>query len=324
MSKKKENFPKATLFSGMTGTGKTSLCYIVASLLNCEKPIEVSNGDGIVVKNPCGLCASCKDVIAERWHRDILFYDGSKIEKEDFERIEREIAVCTMYDQNSVVIIEEIQEFPPKYYGKFLKMVEHPQEKVYFIFTTMALEKVPIALQKRCTHYRLKSVEPSEIANYLMRIAEAENLSDKFHYDELMFIAKHSGGDVRNAVKDMARCIIGNYYTKESIQEALEYLNEEDVKFLLSKLQRKEISFFKELNKNNIPAFYKESWPILIDTLLDVTKDDRRRKGAMADPNENKQLLDLLDAYEKVHTASGGNFNKDLFNYHILKYFNKE
>ena len=159
-------------------------------------------------------------------------------------------------------------------------------------------------------------------SDYLMRIVREENLSHKFHDDDLIFIAKHSDGDVRNAVKDMTRCIIGNYYTKESIQEALGYLNEEDVKLLLSKLQRKEISFFKDLNRIDVPTFFKDSWPILIDSLLDVTKDDRKRKGDKADPNENKQLLDLLDAYQKVHTASAGSFNKNLFDYYILKYFN--
>jgi len=206
MSINPDGFPKALLFSGMTGTGKTSLCYIVASLLNCKKPTEINDETGIIAKNACGLCESCKDVIAERWHRDILFYDGSKIEKQDFERIERATSVVTMYDQNCVVIIEEIQEFAlSRNYGKLLKIVEHPQEKVYFIFTTMALDKVPVALQKRCTHYKMKPVEPSEISDYLSRIVKMEKLSEKFTNDVLMFIAKHSDGDVRNAVKDLTR-----------------------------------------------------------------------------------------------------------------------
>jgi DNA polymerase III gamma/tau subunit len=293
--------------------------------LNCQNPKEARGGDGVIARNPCGLCPSCMDVAAERWHRDILFFDGSKIEKEDFERIEREISVVTMYDENSVVIIEEIQEFAlTRNYGKLLKMVEHPQEKVYFLFTTMALDRVPKALQKRCCHFKLNPVEPSEIAEYLMRILKAEGLSEKFGNEELMFIAKHSDGDVRSAVKDLTRCIISNYYTKESMQEALGYLNEDDVKELLSKLQMKEIAAFKDLNKVDVPTFFKDSWPMLIDSFLEVTKNDRKSmKGMNVQDDENKQLRDLLDAYQKVYTASGGSFNKNLFYYYILDYFNK-
>ena len=120
----------------------------------------------------------------------------------------------------------------------------------------------------------------------------------------------------------MTRCIIGNYYTKESIQEALGYLNEEDVKLLLSKLQRKEISFFKDLNRIDVPTFFKDSWPILIDSLLDVTKDDRKRKGDRLIQMRISNYLICSTPIRRYILLQRGSFNKNLFDYYILKYFN--
>ena len=56
----------AYLFSGPRGCGKTSSARIMARSLNCEKG---------PTPNPCGVCQSCKDLVANRVNCSILVHE---------------------------------------------------------------------------------------------------------------------------------------------------------------------------------------------------------------------------------------------------------
>lgn len=100
---RKMDFPEVMLFCGPSGTGKTTLAYIISALLNDKNPLH--DADGTPEPNP--ESPSSKDIINTRFVRDILFKDASSMSKDDVLSLSSEVASAPMYDKNRVVIIDE-------------------------------------------------------------------------------------------------------------------------------------------------------------------------------------------------------------------------
>ena len=73
------DFPQAMLFSGPTGTGKTSLCNIVSAMINCSNPKREKDVLGNEFISPCQICASCRSVLEQRFDRDISVFNATPL-----------------------------------------------------------------------------------------------------------------------------------------------------------------------------------------------------------------------------------------------------
>src|ERR1700753_387032 len=62
----------AFMLTGVRGVGKTTTARIIARALNCVGP----DGSGGPTADPCGLCANCIGILADR-HPDVIEMDAA-------------------------------------------------------------------------------------------------------------------------------------------------------------------------------------------------------------------------------------------------------
>ena len=121
-----ERYPCAMVFSGVRGTGKTTLARIYAKALNCEHE-DLSH-------RPCGVCESC-NAIALGNHEDVLEIDGASHNGVDEVRqLQETLNYVTHRSPFRVYIIDEVHMLSTSAFNALLKTLEEPPEKSSFYF----------------------------------------------------------------------------------------------------------------------------------------------------------------------------------------------
>lgn len=215
--KEKSDFPKAVIFQGLTGSGKTTSAKIIAQMLVCKNPKE--NGD------PCCECPACKAIIDETYNRSVMQLDGRNIGIDDLrDKVTPFVITPSITDRNKVIIIEELQEMGAEAQKYFLKTIENPQNNIYFIFTTMTGSKKSAALDKafinRCVRFLYNEANISELMDYALDVLKSEpkvleeipEMEQEKFYRFLQAIAENSGGSYRQCIQLLEQCVKSGVY----------------------------------------------------------------------------------------------------------------
>lgn len=96
-------FPEVMLFEGASGTGKSTMAFIISALLSDRNPIIHEDG----TRDPNPESPSSKAIIDMKFNRDVIYKDASNMNKEDVLALQRDIANAPMHDGVKVVIIDE-------------------------------------------------------------------------------------------------------------------------------------------------------------------------------------------------------------------------
>jgi len=170
----KERAQHAYLFTGPSGTGKTTLARIVLGELGVDehnlREVDAATNTGI----------------------DAM----------------REVAGPLVYapvggGKARGLIIDEAHALSKAAWDSLLKAVEEPPAHVFWCFCTTAPAKVPKTIQTRCAAYELTAIKGDTIFNLLVKVAEAERfpVSDEV----LSLVADCALGSPRQALMFLAQ-----------------------------------------------------------------------------------------------------------------------
>ena len=220
----KKTYPQVSYFTGITGTGKTTLAYNVAKVIQCENKINEYT--------PCNNCSFCNDINKESFIKGTYMFNASNLDIETMRYIEDLTNATSFISDKKIIIIDEFQELNSnkKAQKNLLKALEKSMDDLYFILLSMDDSKVDKSIKNRSVMYKLYPVEYSQIAKFLYEICEKEKLTLSEDQLNILFtIAENSGGSVRQACSYLDRVIESDLWTKESLEKILHFVNDETV-----------------------------------------------------------------------------------------------
>jgi DNA polymerase-3 subunit gamma/tau len=224
----------ALIFSGVRGTGKTTLARIMAKAINCEQgePFE-----------PCNECYSCKKIMAGNLDNLREIDGASNRGVQEIRELKENISYPPKPGSKyKIIIIDEVHMLTTEAFNALLKTLEEPPEYAYFMFATTELHKVPVTILSRCQRYELKRVAHAELAAHFASLAEQEGIS----IDEaaLNMVVREAGGSVRDGLSllDQIFSYCGDNVTGEEVADVLGLVSHEVIADLAQALLGKDIA----------------------------------------------------------------------------------
>jgi len=209
-----DRIAQAYLFSGIRGTGKTTVARILAKALNCIAGTAPT-------PQPCDKCEVCTAINEDR-AIDVLEIDGASNRGIDEIRALREsLKYKAIYTRYKVVIIDEVHQVTKEGFNALLKTLEEPPPNTVFIFATTEFNKVPATIVSRCQHFEFRKISHKDIINHLMEIAKNENIT--ITPAGLALLAEAADGSMRDAqsLLDQAWAFSGENISDEDLKTIL-------------------------------------------------------------------------------------------------------
>jgi DNA polymerase-3 subunit gamma/tau len=264
----------AYLFSGPRGCGKTSSARIMARSLNCEQG---------PTPTPCGLCQSCKDLVANGpGSLDVIELDAATHGLVDDARDLRDKAFfAPVQSKYKIYIIDEAHQLGPGAANALLKVVEEPPPHVIFIFATTEPEKLISTIRSRTHHYPFRLVPPGTLGEHLEKICKEEGVT--VAKGVIPLVVRASGGSVRDALSVLGQLLAGAGPDGVSYEIAIQLLGFTDGALLDDAIDA--------LVARDGATLFKT-----VDRVIESGHDPRRFAGDLLERLRDLMIVDALEA----------------------------
>ena len=169
-----KRIPRAILFVGPSGTGKTTLARIIAHALGCA-------GWPNLYELDAASYSGVADIRQLVWRH--LYYRALAVRPE------------------KIVILDECHAFSSHAWQALLQPLEEPHAHVYWCLCTTEPEKVPATIRSRCRRYGLRPIATPALRAHLEWIAKRERVD--VNGCVLDLCAKQARGNVRQAIVNL-------------------------------------------------------------------------------------------------------------------------
>ena len=179
----------AYLFTGTRGVGKTTIARILSKCLNCEVG---------VTSQPCGECASCKEISEGRFIDLIEVDAASRTGVDDMRDLLDNVQYAPSRGRYKIYLIDEVHMLSKNSFAALLKTLEEPPPHVKFLFATTDPQKLPITVLSRCLQFNLKNLSAERITEHLRFVLGEEKLP--FEEAALWSLARAADGSMRDGL----------------------------------------------------------------------------------------------------------------------------
>jgi DNA polymerase-3 subunit gamma/tau len=216
------------ILSGQRGTGKTTVARIIARCLNCI------NGP---TAQPCGECASCREIAAGS-SMDVIEIDAASNRGiNEMRELRENVRFRPARDRHKVFIIDEAHQITPEAFNALLKTLEEPPEWVVFILCTTESHKIPVTIASRCQQFSFRSVDFAELIDRMRWICAQEGIQAD---DEVLgLIAQAGEGSVRDSLSalDQAIACCGTTLSADEVRQLLGMFSIESLREVTTALE---------------------------------------------------------------------------------------
>lgn len=213
-----EIFHKSYVFSGKSGTGKTTTARILARAMLCENLTEEGE--------PCNECSSCRGIIEQGDSPSFKEMDAANNSgKDDIKRILEELDYYTLDGKDrKIYLIDECHRLSANAMDALLKPMEDnvrgsQDKKLVCLFCTTEPNKLSTTLKTRCMMFSIQEPSEEDVVDRLSYICDEEGIP--YEDDGLSLIYQNSHGHIREMVNLVEKISRTGSLTENQVRDQL-------------------------------------------------------------------------------------------------------